>query len=282
MAGVLPQFVVIGAGKSGTTSVWSYLAEHPQIFMPAQHELNFFSDPDWRIRLDWYENQFANASDRLRGEKSVYYTMHPYKPSVAGRIHELIPEAKLIYLVRDPIPRIVSHYVQALVQGVEQRPINEAVIPLDEPKNWYVCTSRYASQLREYLRVFAADQILVVDHSDLLARREHTLRRIFGFLGVDETFQPQIDRMMLTRERQMKPTAVGWRLSRSSVAGVIRRLPAPVGAPLAETARRVFYRRIDQRPTLDPSTQQRLTELLRPEVQELREITGMSLASWSI
>ncbi len=279
---MLPQFIVIGAGKSGTTSMWSYLAEHPQIFMAQKHELNFFSEADWRERLDWYSSQFAGSSEPLRGEKSVYYTMYPFKPSVAGRIHEVIPDVKLIYLVRDPIPRIVSHYVQAVVQGVEQRPLDEAVVPLDDPANWYVCTSRYASQLREYLRVFAREQILVIDHADLSTEREPTLRRVFEFLGVDETFRPDLERTLITRERQRKPTAVGWRLSQSAAANVIRRLPAPVGAPLAETARRVFYRPVEQRPELDPVLEERLTELLRPEAEGLREITGLPFSSWAV
>lgn len=280
---MLPQFIVIGAGKSGTTSLWAYLDEHPQIFMPELHELNFFSEPDWRERLDWYASQFAGASEPVRGEKSVHYTMYPYKPNVAERIHEVIPDAKLIYLVRDPIPRIVSHYVQACVQGMEPRPLNDALTPVDDPANWYVCTSRYGSQLRKYLSIFPADQILIVDHADLHNQRETTLRRIFGFLGVEEAFQPpQIDRMMITRERQMRPTKVGWRLRTSTPASLIRRLPAPLGTPLAEAARRVFYRRVEQRPTLDPALRRRLAELLRPEVRDLRDISGLELATWSI
>jgi hypothetical protein len=262
--------------------MWSYLAQHPEIFMARQHELNFFNDDDWRERLDWYSSQFAGASEPVRGEKSVYYTMYPYKPSVADRIREVIPDVKLIYLVRDPVARIVSHYVQAVVQGVEHRPLDEAVAPVGDPANWYLCTSRYASQLREYLRVFAPEQILVIDHADLAADRGAALSRVFGFLGVDETFRPDLDRRMITRERQRKPTAVGWRLSQSAAANAIRRLPDPVGATLAETARRVFYRPVEQRPELDPALEGRLTELLRPEAQELREITGLPLSSWAV
>jgi hypothetical protein len=280
---VLPNFLVIGAAKSGTTSLWSYLAEHPQIFMARKHEISFFGEADWREQLEWYAAHFAAAQEPLRGEKSVDYSMFPRKPNVAGRIHELIPNAKLIYLVRDPIPRAISHYVQNVVVGVEGRPINKAFSQLDDPTNEYVCTSRYATQLRQYLGLFPAERIFVADQADLLQDRERTLRSIFRFLGADETFRPQnIDRMMMTRERQMKATPFGLHLRTTAGANMIRRLPTPIGAPLAEMARRIFYRRIEQNPSLNPVLRERFAELLRPEVEELREITGMSFAPWSI
>ena len=280
---MLPNFLIIGAGKCGTTSLWWYLAEHPQIFMPERHELNFFSDPDWRNRLDWYEAQFADADQPLRGEKSVHYTMYPYRRSVAADVHEMVPDAKLVYLVRDPIPRAISHYVQALVMGTEERPIDEAFGDLDDPANEYVCAGRYASQLREFLRFFPADRIFVADQADLLKDRQQTLSRLFRFLGADDTYQPErLAEMKLKRERQVKQTALGWRLRNTAAANMIRRLPAPIGGPVINMARRVVYRPVEQNPELAPELRQRLTEILRPEAKDLREITGLSLASWSV
>jgi hypothetical protein len=284
---VLPDFVVIGAGKCGTTSLGSYLAEHPQIFMGRNHEfnteMNFFTEPDWRERIDWYRAQFEDAGDRIKGEKSVHYTMHPFRPSVAEPIHEVLPDAKLIYMVRDPIPRAVSHYVQKVVIGAEDRPIDEAFGDLEDPANEYVCTGRYASQLNEYLRFFPADRILVADQSELLEDREEVLSRVFRFLGVDDTYRPErLDEMMLTRKRQMKQTAVGWRLRNTRAAHMVRRLPAPIGGPLANAARRIFYKPVEQNPTLSPELQKRLADILRPEARELREMTGLSIDAWSV
>jgi hypothetical protein len=280
---VLPNFLVIGAAKSGTTSLWAYLREHPDIFMAQRKELDFFCARDWRGRVDWYADQFAGAVAPLRGEASVYYSMHPFKPDVAAQVYELIPGARIIYLVRDPVPRILSHYVTNVANYREEKSLNEALADLTDPMNEYVCSSRYASQLREYLRFFPAERILVEDHAVLLSDRARALRRIFDFLGVDDGFRPRsVGEVMNTRNDLARGTPVGLRLRKSAAANAVRRLPAPVGAPLARAARRIFYRRVERHPTLSPDLRGRLAQVLRPDIQQLVDLTGLPLESWTI
>ena len=122
---MLPNTFIIGAGKSGTTSLWLYLNRHPDIALSRNKEPAFFVRPNFREDLDWYESLFEPA--RIVGEASTVYTAHPVFDGVPERIHSLVPTPKLIYLVRDPVERAISHYVEHISQGIESRSAIEAL-----------------------------------------------------------------------------------------------------------------------------------------------------------
>src|SRR5919108_5987197 len=108
---MLPNLIIIGAQKCGTSALHHYLGLHPDIFMSHEKELNFFMQrKNWDKGRAWYESMFpCNAT--VRGEASPGYTDYPTEPRVAERMHSLIPDAKLIYIVRHPIERMISQYV---------------------------------------------------------------------------------------------------------------------------------------------------------------------------
>lgn len=108
---MLPTFIVIGAMKCGTTSLYYALDAHPEIEMSDRKETDFFIRArNYRRGTDWYEDRFP-ASGQARGECSPNYTKAHLFPRVARRMHDLVPDVHLVYMVRDPIDRIVSHYV---------------------------------------------------------------------------------------------------------------------------------------------------------------------------
>src|SRR5436190_1843341 len=161
----LPNLVVIGAKKAGTTSLYHYLDSHPDISMSREKELDFFvAERNWPRGPGWYRRHF-NADVAVRGEASPYYTALPTHRGVPARMANVVPEARLIYVVRDPIERLVSHYHMAIATGRERRPLRAAVADFSE--SWYVAHGRYWMQLEPYLRRFAPEQVLVVDQDDL-------------------------------------------------------------------------------------------------------------------
>ena len=181
----LPNLIIIGGLKCGTTSIHHYLGLHPEIQMSKPKELNFFVEElNWDLGLDWYASRFDSAF-KVRGESSPHYTNLPYFQGVAERIHQHVPDAKLIYMVRDPISRILSHWRHAVGAGYETRPIEEA---LARPDQSYVTRSRYWMQLQPYLEVFDRSQIEIVTQEELQADRQATIRKAFAFAGVDQTF----------------------------------------------------------------------------------------------
>ncbi len=161
----LPTFFIIGAPKAGTTSFHYYLNQHPQIQMSAVKEPSFFAPssnpPDARRsinRLDQYEQLFDPAVG-VRGEASTNYAEYPFRQGVPERIKELVPEAKFVYLVRDPIDRTMSHYHHLVADGGERRSLEEIFNDLSDPRTPCICASLYALQLELYLRDFPQERI---------------------------------------------------------------------------------------------------------------------------
>jgi hypothetical protein len=188
----LPNLIIVGGLKCGTTSIHHYLGLHPEIQMSKPKELNFFvSELNWDLGLDWYASRFDDRF-AVRGESSPHYTNLPRFKGVPARIHEHCPDARLIYMVRDPIKRILSHWVHATGAGYET---GELVEVLSNPGSSYVNRSRYWMQLQPYLEHFDREQIEVITQEELQSEREETMRRAFAFAGVDETFtSEQFDR----------------------------------------------------------------------------------------
>jgi hypothetical protein len=186
--GRFPDFIVIGAMKSGTTSLYHYLAGHPQIYMASVKELDFFVESgNWHRGLDWYARRFEAADDgATAGEASTAYSKHPVVPGVPERIAGVVPGCKLIYVLRHPIDRIRSHYEHRVAIGSERAPLSEAVIR--EPI--YTVCSRYSTQIERYLDVFPREQLHVLTAEGLRNDRAATMRRVFGFLGVDPNVTP--------------------------------------------------------------------------------------------
>ena len=188
----MPNLIIIGGLKCGTTSIHHYLGLHPEVQMSKPKELNFFArELNWDLGLDWYASRFDDRF-RVRGESSPHYTNLPRYDGVAERIHTHCPDARLLYMVRDPIKRILSHWVHATGAGYETR---EMAPVLSDPNTQYVNRSKYWMQLQPYLERFDRAQIEIITQEELQAEREATMRKAFAFAGVDAGFtSEQFDR----------------------------------------------------------------------------------------
>jgi hypothetical protein len=222
-----------------------------------------------------YDGMFEEGPPR-RGESSTGYARYPVMGDPAPEIYAAVPDAKLIYLVGDPVERIVSDYVQARATGGEDRTLDEAVSDYESLDSFYVCASRYATQAERYLANFDRSQLLVLEQWALRNDREGTLRRIFEFLDVDpgfwsKNFQPEIG----TRQEHVKYNGVRWRLRHSAAGALWRKLPVHVRLPMSRVLR--FGGRSVPRPELSESRRAELLEFLRPEMARLRELTGEPL-----
>jgi hypothetical protein len=278
---VLPNLIVIGAAKCGTTSLHEYLDQHPEISMSGEKELYFFVEEK---NLDkgraWYESQF-DAAAPVRGESSPGYSAFPLYRGVPERMADTIPEAKIVYLVRDPIERIVSHYTHRTVNWPDMATLAETLAP-GGLRDWLVTPSRYWLQLEQYFKWFPAEQILVVDSDELRDRRHETLARIFEFVGVDMSFRsPEFERTHNSATGRTRITSSGRKLS-----SVLERTLGPASAQaLRRRAPRAlksaFTSEVDP-PVLPDSLRRELEYELRGEVEQLREHTGLAFASWSL
>jgi hypothetical protein len=229
--GRLPNFLVIGAFKSGTTSLFEYLRSHPQVYMPEAKELGFFvAEHNWGRGLGWYRDQFRPAGAALAiGEASPAYSCHPLYAGVPARIASTLPGARLVYLVRHPVARMRSHYLHRVANGYEDRPFRRAV--LETPA--FIELSRYATQLERYLDYFDRAQILVVSREALLSDRRRTVRRVFEFLGVDPAWLPPNVEQELNASARPASTPTGALQLPPATARYVGRILEPELARLA-------------------------------------------------
>lgn len=279
---MLPNLIVIGAMKAGTSSLHHYLALHPDVSMSRQKELNFF-ERSWERGIDWYEAQFPDATP-VRGESSPNYTKYPRHGAEApARMHSLVPEARIVYLVRDPIARIVSHYVDAYSFGRVSRPLAEELETAEG--DHFVACSRYHMQLSRYLVHYDLAQVLVVTSEHLRERRGDALREVFRFLGVDESFwTPEYDLALNRAEDKRRSSRLAYAfeelVKRSRTSPVARLLPRGLAGPV-RTLTRAGSRRIPV-PAVDERLRERLVAELSNDVAALRRLTGKPLAEWSL
>ncbi|MEE8155749.1 MAG: sulfotransferase domain-containing protein [Phycisphaerales bacterium] len=181
----LADFIIIGAMKCATSTLHEQLARQPGLFMSTPKEPNFFSDDEqWGRGLQWYGSLFAAVpDDAMCGESSTHYTKLPTYPDTIRRMQETFQRpVKLIYIMRDPIERLVSQYIHEWSQRIISEPIDDAIRAHPE----LVQYSRYASQIAPYLNTFGSEAVLPVFFERLLASPQVELARVCRFIGYRE------------------------------------------------------------------------------------------------
>src|SRR5690242_17467878 len=260
---MLPNLLIIGAQKCGTTSLHAYLDLHPDVHMAAEKELDFFiADRAWRNGADWYAGRFRDDA-LVRGEASPNYTGWPVWDGVPERAARLVPDARLVYLVRDPLERIESHYLQRRLEDGERGDIATAIGDVDDPQNLFVARSRYATQLERWLEHFAPEQVLVLSAEDLRDRRHEAVTAVLAHVGLIDG----VDHEALQTEHH-----------RSQDKGELPRL---LGVLPSRLTRRMRGQPVE-RQRLPGALRERLSELLAPEAERLRALTGMRFEEWSL
>ncbi len=235
----LPDFLVIGTAKSGTTTLFRWLGAQPEVALPATKEPNFFGREErWALGLDWYAGHFAGiGDDRLTGEASVRYTAPELAELAAGRIEAVLGRLPLVCLLRNPVERTRSHYRHQVQRGRERRPFPDAVA---EPDNPYIAASRYATVLRPYVRRFG-DALAVVRFEDLLAGPGWDA--VCTHLGLTPRPAPTgAHNVTATKERFTAPARIAYRRRWQRLAPALGPLRAPLRRVALRDGRR--YRRL--------------------------------------
>jgi hypothetical protein len=294
-----PQFLVIGAARSGTTALYQHLAEHPRLFLTEPKEPHYFAlagttpaftgpgDRQTINRLavtdrDAYAALYRPArSDQVRGEASVS-TM--YYPEAVRRVREEVPDARLICMLRDPADRAFSAYGFMRTRAFEPCASFEEALA-DEPRRieagwhhiWhYTAMSRYGEQLRHVLDVFPREQVLVLRHEDMVADVDAVLARVHGFLGVPvlpHTVEPDPHRSGEPRSRFLSRVV--------STHHPLKKVVSPLlPVALRRRLRRAVVRRNVVRSSYGEETRRALVDTFRADVELLEQLTGLDLAAW--
>lgn len=277
---MLPDFIIIGAMKCGTTSLYRYLKTHSQIGGPRIKETNFFiKEGNTPKQIEWYKSQFT-GNYPLQGEASPNYSKAHLFQGVPRRIHQLIPDVKLLYILRDPVERIISHYTHNYGKRRESGFIEE-LLKNQQKFNHYVMTSRYYWQIQQFLEYFSKQQILIISLDKLKTDRESALQKVFRFLEVDSKNldEEQLRKKIGTTSQKTKTGKVAQYFFNNPLITFLKK-----GIP-ADYKRR-FKRKILpplKKPSeVDPVLKSKLRESLKSDVEALRSFTGRPFSEWSV
>lgn len=273
-----PNFLVIGAMKAGTTSLYEYLKAHPDVFMPDKKELDFFVEETTARKRSRYEEQFAGAADAVAvGEASTSYSKWPVFPGTAERIAAWSATMRLIYVIRDPIERIKSHYVHDVLLGLEKLPFEDAL----RRNPIYLDVSNYSMQLAQYLDHFPSKQIMVVLSEQLRTNRRATMTRVHQFLGIDSAFVPaNVDTEFHRSAEKRLPKSFAGRIVGTNAYGRVNQL---VPRPIKRLARtHLVVQPPAPRVELTESFRRELVARLALDVTALRRFLGDGFDGWGL
>lgn len=189
-----PDFIIIGATKCGTTSLFSYLSQHPKVLSPHRKEINFFNH-NFNLGIPWYLAQFpaiADSPDFITGEASPSYI---YKEQVVNRIKQLFPDIKLIAMLRNPVERTISEYYHAANHGIEKRSLEEIIkIEQEQLKTFsrseametfgYLKNSIYIEKIAKWMNTFPAENILIIESESFFQDTASIMKEVFQFIGI--------------------------------------------------------------------------------------------------
>jgi len=275
MEGKLPNLLIIGAMKSGTSSLHDYLSLHPEIFMSDQKEIHFFADSCYNSKsIDWYRNHFKTDKKIIGTSPQSYTKCHnKFYKNIPERIKKHIPDVKMIYIVRDPLKRYSSH----ILESYHCDPIQD--IEYSRESENYLKTSMYYMQLVPYLKHFKKEQIHILSLEDLGSNRLTELNKIFNFLGVEEMDDEKVfDFITNSAATKTIPSVIKLNLIYRLGNKISKRLTGHVASYIANK----YLSHQMKKQTLSLQEENELKQRLKDDINNLRKLTNKKFANWDI
>lgn len=274
--GRLPDFVFVGSGRCGSTTLYRQIATHPQVSCPKRKEIRFF-DKHWDRGVEWYEAFFSGVSDDMvTGEASPEYLISEV---AAGRMASLIPRARLLASLRNPVDRAYSHYLLNHYHRRRERLSFSEAISAEAKRPTqrrpgrfaYVGMGQYLAQLQRFMSHFPREQLLVlIFEEDIRDAPRQTFARVCRHLGIDGTFEPPNIDVRLSMTRSVHSRAL------RSLNGLLPPPLRPLQLAIAEANRDKAF----SAPPMPRETRRRLQELFEPGYTALEEWLGRDLSVW--
>jgi len=296
----IPNFFLVGAPRSGTTSIWSYLARHPDVFMAYQKEPLYFGSDLTKfphefavLEKDRYLALFRNGGrQRIRGESSVIYL---FSQTAAREIYEFNPAARILIMLRNPVDVIYSHFGQLRWGGYEDlTDFGEALAAEEDrrrgrrvPKStmvvealYYRAIGLFGQQVERYLRVFPREQIKIIMYDEFVQDPEANYFAILDFLGIARLAPRSYQIKNLHKEPRNIRISAWLNRPPAALRPVLRLIPQPYRYHLLGTLGLLLNTRYRARPPLDPAIRRQLIEFYADDISKLAKLIDRDLASW--
>lgn len=285
----LPDFIIIGAMKAGTDSLYYYMDAHPEIDVCKIKEPDFFLDSNWSKGVDWYKNLFPR-NGRIKGDASPNLSKYPAFAKAPERIYSVIPDVKLIYVLKNPVDRIISHLHHSITANALKEGDIATVFHSEFGKHIINC-SKYYMQIKYYLKTFKREQLFLLLSEDLASDPDGSMRSIFKFVGVDESFSSPIfhqryhqskDKIQIRNRdnhifKLLKKLNNHPMLPNKFITRSFSRLTSFIG----EDTKEKFFQQTPK-PVLSDDTVRFLQSKLSDDVAQLSDHMGRDLKEWQI
>ena len=275
MQGKLPNLLIIGAMKSGTTSLHNYLSKHPDIYMSKPKEIHYYADEDYHTKsIDWYKN-FFKTNKKIAGTTPQSYTKchNKYYRNIPERIVKNSPDIKMIYIVRDPIERYKSHILESY-HCDSPKDVKYSI----ESEN-YLKTSMYYMQISEYLKFFNLIQIHILSLEDLTENHLVEINKIFAFLNISKLSDNSVFNFMSNTAEQKTLAFV---VKNNFFFKIGNKIAPKLNEKIAYTFTNIFLKNQIKKPNLSSEKINELKRKLKPDIEKFRELTGKSFHQWKI
>lgn len=294
---ILPNFFLVGAAKSGTTSLARYLNQHPDVFIPEFKEPKYFSAPDKRFPhrgplddvvdaqivrdFDSYLRLFSGAANvKVRGDASIDYLFYEKVPA---RIHALIPHAKILIVLRNPVERAFSSYVHMVRDGRENLSFEDAIAAevTRRNDNWeffwqYVELGMYFQQVKRYLDIFGKEQVLILLYDQLVTEPLEFCRTIFSFFDVDTTYQVDVSQKYNVSGVPANRLLYNLFNRKNILKSLLRNI---IPGNIRKTMKGRFSR-LDKKIIINATTRCELLNLYTLDIMRLEELIEIDLHAW--
>ncbi|MGN6616906.1 MAG: sulfotransferase family protein [Ilyomonas sp.] len=286
-----PNFFIVGAPKAGTTSLYHYLEQHPEIYMSPIKETNYFSRPEinssglfYKKKNEWTIDQYAEqfeglTTEKAIGEASVSYLFYP---NVPYKIKQFNPDAKIIIMLRNPIDRGFSHYLMDRRVGFTNLSYEDIVYRKEFEKNntrffyqQYVELGMYYSQIKRYLDIFSPEKVKILYFEDVIKDIEMVVKEVYKFLGVDDKFMAETEKKFNTFQSAKSPL-IAKLYAQKRIRKVIKRLVGIGGEALMK--RFLFSR--ENKPVMSPNLKRELIDIYKADVLKTGELLNKDLSNW--
>lgn len=287
---MLPNFIIVGAAKAGTTSLYHYLSGHPNVFMSNPKEVNYFSKEeimkqglyyqDFKAKdFVSYKKLFSDVSDEIAiGEGSVSYLFYPDTPN---KIKTAIPDVKIIILLRDPVERAFSHYLMDYRMGLVSLSFEDIFYKKVDNKKLslyyqqYIELGLYYEQVKRYINLFGKEQVRIYLQEDLRKDANGVVLDLYDFLKIDKSYTPCVN-----KEHNAFSMPKNEFIHKLYSSNFIRSIASAIFTnTLKEKVKNIFFER-KKKPVLGQSVRNDLQEMYKKDIQDLERMIGRDLAHW--
>lgn len=273
--------MIIGAQKSATTTLFDILKKSPKLTASSNKEPDFFTKNNWKEKIDKYHSLFLEDDCKLKFEASTQYTFKPHieNKNIVNDIYNYNPEMKFIYVIRNPVDRIISAYMHAYQMGLVSGVIDDVV----HENDYFIDVTRYAEQIKPYIDVFGREQVLILDFNDVVRNLDTTIQEIEKFLGFNLEVSNELNEIHSNRSLN----TIKFKEQFIPMLSLLQKISNHFPAFIQNTGKKVIYLlpflhgpKLSSKPVLSDDTLSYLKKELGSQKIKMEAIMGRSLNHW--